>query len=137
MDNRALRYVTDGAMFSVDGRGLKLSGITGQRVGLGQASGPDVELVVTGTELYANYETPDGYPAIYDDRLGLFCFARVVDGKYDSTGVSVEAKPPPGVQRYAKESDAVRTSKIAERQLQIEQRAQASAKRQKSPASKE
>jgi hypothetical protein len=70
-------------------------------------------------------------------RLDLRLFARVVDGKYDSTGVSVKAKPPSGVQRYAKESDAVRTSKIAERQLQIEQRAQASAKRQKSPASKE
>ena len=55
-------------------------GVFGEKVLLGQANGPDVDLIVRGTELYATYETPDGYPAVYDDALGLFCYARVVDG---------------------------------------------------------
>ena len=73
-----------------------------------------MELVVTGTELYATYETPDGYPAVYDDRAGLFCFARVVDGQFDSTGVPVNRSrrlsTSSGMRR---ESDAVRSRKIA------------------------
>jgi hypothetical protein len=97
-------------------------GIKDERVSLGQANGPEVELVVTGTELYATYETPDGFPAIYDNSLGLFCFARVVDGKYESTGVPVTAQPPAGVELHAKESTDVRMSKIAARQAQLERR---------------
>lgn len=40
---------------------------------LGQGDGTEVELIVNGTELYATYETLDGYPAIYDNRLEVFC----------------------------------------------------------------
>jgi hypothetical protein len=99
-----------------------LSGIVGEKVSLGQANGPDVDLVVTGTELYASYRTPTSYPAIYDDRLGLFCFARLVDGEYRSTGVPVTATPPADVVPHAEESDAVRSRKIAERQAQMQRR---------------
>jgi hypothetical protein len=67
-----------------------------------------VELVVTGTEHYATYETPDGYPAIYDDDAGLFCFARVIDGQFRSTGVPVTAAVPDGVEKHAKESARAR-----------------------------
>jgi hypothetical protein len=96
-------------------------GINGEKVSLGQANGPDVELIVTGTELYATYETPEGYPAIYDDRQGLFCFARLVEGKYESTSVPITANPPADVERHAQESTAVRSAKITERRSQLEQ----------------
>jgi len=112
---------------------MALVGISGEKVSLGQANGPDVELIVTGTELYATYETPDGYPAIYDNGLGLFCYARLVNGEYESTGVSVSATPPLDVERHAKESTIVRTRKIAERQLHMEQRSQLPTEKYKTP----
>lgn len=106
-----------------------MSGIVGQKVSLGQANGADVELIVTGTEFYASYETQEGYPAIYDDRAGLFCFARIADGEFQSTGVPVTFPPPTDAARHAKESDAVRTRKIAERQTKMELRSRASTQR--------
>lgn len=103
-----------------------MTGIVGQRVSLGQARGGDVELVVTGTALYGTYETPQGYPVIYDDDAGLFCFARVIDGEYRSTGVPVTAAVPDGVEKHAKESEQVRAAKIAKRQAAMERRSRGS-----------
>jgi hypothetical protein len=114
-----------------------LTGIVGQKVSLGQANGPDVELIVTGTELYASYETPEGYSAIYDDRAGLFCFARIVDGEFQSTGVPVTFAPPADAARRAKESDAVRARKIAERQMKMESRSRSSTQRNTAEPPKE
>jgi hypothetical protein len=98
-------------------------GMFGQKVPMGQANGPDVDLIVSGTELYATYETPDGLPAIYDDALGLFCYARIVDGEFQSSGVSVALPPPAGVERHAAESDAVKQRKIQERMRQMDRNA--------------
>jgi hypothetical protein len=97
-------------------------GLWRRKVDVGQANGPDIALVVTGTELYAAYETDDGYPAVHDDTLGLFCFARVVDGAYESTGVPVTSAPPADAVKHATESDAVRMRKIAQRQAEMEKR---------------
>jgi hypothetical protein len=90
-----------------------MSAIFGEKLTLGQEKGPDVELVVFGDEFYARYETPAGFPAIYDSPRGLFCYARVVDGAYESSGISVANDPPPGIVQHAKESDAVRQAKAA------------------------
>lgn len=97
-------------------RDQPMVGMFGQKVPMGQANGPDVELIVRGTELYAAYETPDGYAAVYDDALGLFCYARLVEGKFESTGVAVTAPPPEGLALHLHESDEVRTGKIRERE---------------------
>ncbi|HWK66185.1 MAG TPA: hypothetical protein VNS34_14695 [Rhizobiaceae bacterium] len=105
-------------------------GAFGERAFLGQANGPDVELVVYGTELYARYETLDGYSVVYDETLGLFCYARIVAGCFQSTEVPVTSPPPQGIERHATESDSVRTEKIKERTLQLEQRSRASPKRE-------
>jgi hypothetical protein len=92
-----------------------MSGVIGQRVRLGQGRGPDVDLVVTGTALYATYETLDGYPAVYDPYRELFCYARLgPDGAFRSSGVSVLSGPPPGLRRHVHESDRVRAAKIAD-----------------------
>lgn len=99
-------------------------GVFGEKVSLGQANGPDVDLVVRGTELYASYETPDGFPAVYDDALGLFCYALVINGQFESTGIPVTASPPASVERNARETDDVRQKKIQERTLQMERRSQ-------------
>ena len=100
-----------------------MSGIINQKARLGQENGPEVELIVSGTQLYATYETLDGFPAVYDNERGLFCYARLTDGRYVSTGVPVTSAAPPGVERHAKESDAVRQARIVERQDQMERRA--------------
>jgi hypothetical protein len=100
-----------------------VSGIINERAWLGQEKGPEVELIVSGTTLYATYETLDGFPAVYDDARGLFCYARIVDGRYESSGVPVTSSPPAGVERHARESDAVRQARIVERQAQMDRRA--------------
>ena len=106
-----------------------MSGVVNQKARLGQENGPEVDLIVTGTELYATYETPDGYPAIYDAERGLFCYARVINGRFESTGIPVTSRPPPDAERHARESDAVRQARIDERQIQIERRAQGKSER--------
>jgi hypothetical protein len=100
-------------------------GMFGEKVSLGQANGPDVELVVRGTELYATYETPDGFPAIYDDALGLFCYARIVEGGFTTTGIPVTSPPSDELKRHSSETDEVRMRKIQERTQRMERRSRA------------
>ncbi len=95
-------------------------GMFGQKVPLAQANGPDVELVVSGTELYATYHTAEGYPAVYDDGLGLFCYAKTVQGRFASTGVSVTSSAPAGVTANGREADAVRAEKIRDRETAMD-----------------
>jgi hypothetical protein len=101
-----------------------VSGVFRQRSCVGQGKGPDVELMVSGTPLYASYETLDGFPVIYDDDRELFCYARLRDdGAFESTGVSVDSAPPPEVIPHAQESEIVRAEKIEARSRQMEVRA--------------
>jgi hypothetical protein len=92
-----------------------MSGIFGERVTFGQENGPDVELRVWGDEHYARYETPEGFPVVYDDQRGLFCYARVESGAYASTGTPVSEPPPAAAVRHATESAEVRQAKAAAR----------------------
>ncbi len=101
-------------------------GVFGEKVSLGQAKGGDVELIVRGTELYATYETVDGFPALYNDELGLFCYASVVNGAFEATSIPVTEPPPQNIVRHATESDETRAKKIEERTLRMDRRAQAS-----------
>lgn len=92
-----------------------MTGVFGETLTLGQENGPDVELVVFGDEFYARYETKDGYAVVYDSDLGLFCYALVLDGRFVSSGVPMTEEPPPDLERHAKESEAVRRAKAAEK----------------------
>ncbi|MGQ0615797.1 MAG: hypothetical protein ACT4PW_02220 [Acidimicrobiia bacterium] len=98
-----------------------MSGRVNQRASLGQDNGPEVELIVNGSPFYATYHTPDGYPAIYDDDLGLYVYARLADGRFESTGVPVGSPPPPDGDRSAAEADHVRAEKISARQAHLDQ----------------
>src|SRR5690349_6438556 len=90
-----------------------MSGVFGQRVVLGQGRGPEVELWVTGTALYATYETLEGYPVVYDPYRELFCYAQLsAEGAFRSTGVSVLSPAPAGLRRHVHEADHVRAAKI-------------------------
>src|SRR4051812_31130092 len=54
-----------------------MSAIFGETLTFGQAKGPEVILKVFGDEHYARYEDLRGYTTVYDDELGLFCYARL------------------------------------------------------------
>ncbi len=80
-----------------------MSPVFRQEASLGQGKRPDEELIVSGTGAYAACETIDGFPAIYDDFLGRFCYARLVGGAYESTGMPVTSPPPPDILRIARQ----------------------------------
>jgi len=75
---------------------------------------------VSGTALYATYHTLDGLPVVYDDDLGLFAYARLVDGRFESTGVPMGSPPPPDVDRHAREAEQVRAERISERESHLD-----------------
>ena len=80
-----------------------------------QANGPDVELVVNGDEFYNRHETVDGFTVIYDDDLGLYCYADLIDGEFVSTGTPLTKQPPTGLARHLKEAPDVRNAKFGAR----------------------
>ena len=90
-----------------------MTAIHGERLTFGQRDGSEVVLVVFGTELYARYETVDGYSAVYDEDRGGFCYAGLADSAFVSLGASVTGAPPPGAVRHGQESEAVRQAKSA------------------------
>ena len=90
-----------------------MSAIFGEKRTFGQRSGPDVDLMVSGDEFYARYETPEGYSALYDEERGLFCYALLKDGAFVSSGVSLGEPPPSGALLHGEESAAVRQAKSA------------------------
>ena len=90
--------------------------LSGQKVTIGQANGPDIELIVRGDELYAHYETPAGYPVVYDHARGLFCYALLVKGRFHSSGVPATAAPPPAARRGGAESTSVRLARAGARE---------------------
>lgn len=94
-----------------------MASISKKRVKLGQASGPEIELIVSGDEDYAHYETPDGYAVVYDAAKGLFCHARLVNGCLEPT--SLPASQPPSLEStpHEQESAEVRRKKTEARRI--------------------
>jgi M6 family metalloprotease-like protein len=96
-----------------------MSAIFGEILTFPQENGPDVQLRVFGDEHYARYETLDGYTAVYDDALGLWCYAALPGNRLVSTGVPITEPPPAGIVRHLQESAAVKRALIEERELTL------------------
>lgn len=94
-----------------------MSAIFSETLTFRQENGPDVRLVVIGDEHYARYETVDGYTVVYDSDLGLFCYARLVNGRFVSSGVSMSGAAPAGLRRHLEEPESVRQKKYNRRRL--------------------
>jgi len=92
-----------------------MTAVFGERCTLGQANGPEVEVRVFGDEHHARYETLDGYAAVYDEQRGLFCYARLEQGRFVSTGVPITEPAPPGLTPHLEESPEVRAARAAPR----------------------
>lgn len=91
-----------------------MTGMFGKKAGLSQANGPEIELIVTGTQHRATYETLDGMPAIYDPEAGLYCFAIEEAGTYRSTAVPVTSPPPPGVKPRPRRTNEIQPRLVEE-----------------------
>jgi hypothetical protein len=76
-----------------------MSAIFGERLLYPQEAGPDVQLMVTGDEFYARRETISGYTVVYDQDLGLYCYAQLAQGWFVTTRVPITKPPPPGIPR--------------------------------------
>ena len=94
-----------------------MSAIFGEILTFGQANDRDVQLLVTGDEFYATYETLDGYTAVSDSDRGYFCYAAIVNGVLVSTGTPVSGPPPAGIARHLRESLSVRNRRFEARRL--------------------
>ena len=94
-----------------------MSAIFGELLTFGQANGPDIRLQVFGDEHYARYETQDGYSVVYDDLLGLFCYARLSAGSFRSTGVSASKPPLPELVRHLQEDQDIVAARAEARKL--------------------
>ena len=94
-----------------------MSAIFGEALTFGQANGPDIMLRVFGDEHYARYEDLNGYSAVYDDELGLFCYARLSAGSFRSTGVPLSQAAPAGLVRHLQEAQATIAARAAARRM--------------------
>ena len=94
-----------------------MSAIFGEMLTFGQANGDDVRLRVFGDEHYARYEDADGYSVVYDDELGLFCYARLATGAFRSTGVPLDRDVPAGLVRHLQEAQETVVARAAARKL--------------------
>ena len=94
-----------------------MSAVFGELLMFRQEEGPEVQLIVTGDERYARYETQEGYTAVYDAECGLFCYALLHQGRFVSSGVVIGNAPPAGLRRHLKEDPEVRRRQVAVRRL--------------------
>ena len=94
-----------------------MSAIFGEVLAFGQARGPEIALRVFGDEHYARYEDTNGYSAIYDDELGLFCYAQMSAGSFRSTGKPLSDPPPAGLARHLQESQETIVARVQSRKL--------------------
>lgn len=98
-----------------------MSVIQGERIILDQDNGSPVNLVVTGDEFYARHETHQGYTVVYDKKLGLYCYATLVNGRFRSTEIPLYKRPPAGTRKHLQESPEVRAEKFETRYRRLYQ----------------
>ena len=98
-----------------------MSAIQGERIVIEQEQGNPVNLIVTGDEFYARIETQDGYTVVYDNKLGLYCYATLVNGRFRSTEIPLYKRPGVGTKKHLQESPAVRAEKFESRYRKLYQ----------------
>jgi hypothetical protein len=96
-----------------------MSAIFGETLIFPQEKGPDVELVVFGDEFYSRRETKEGHTVIYDDSLGQYCYAILLEGEFASSGIPISEPPPPGLPPHLEEAEPIRREKFTQRYSQL------------------
>lgn len=98
-----------------------MSAIQGEQIVLEQENGNPVNLIVTGDEFYARLETYQGYTVVYDNKLGLYCYATLLNGRFGSTEIPLHKRPSAGTKKHLQESPTVRADKFEMRYRQLYQ----------------
>ncbi len=96
-----------------------MSAIFGETLIFPQDNGPEVELMVFGDEFYSRRETKDGYTVIYDNEVGQYCYAILLEGEFVSSETPISEPPPPGLQPHLEEAEPIRREKFARRYAQL------------------
>lgn len=89
-----------------------------------QPDGTRIEVVGSGDEFYAVFETVEGYTVVFDHALGAYCFARKApDGQLISTSVQIHRGDPAalGLAPHERLEAALRLKQIHERRERWEQ----------------
>lgn len=83
-----------------------------------QPDGTRIEVIGSGDEFYAKFETKDGYTVVFDHTLKAYCYAKqAANGQLESTGVQVQKSTGEalGVQKHIRMSNDARKTQFVER----------------------
>ena len=89
-----------------------MSAIFGETLTFTQATGEPVRLVVFGDDMFARYETVDGFTVVYDEDLGRFCYANTTARGIASSGVPADEPPPRQLARHQHASRQLRNERV-------------------------
>ncbi|MFC6697601.1 hypothetical protein [Nocardioides daphniae] len=89
-----------------------MSAIFGETLSFMQDTGEPIDLVVFGDDMFARYETLDGYTVVYDEEVGRYCYAEVRGPTLESTGVPADERAPAGLNRHLHASKEVRNQRV-------------------------
>lgn len=92
-----------------------MSALFGEVQTYSQAEGPDVELATFGDEFYAYRETHDGYTVLYDESLGIYCYAEPDGDSLRSSGIGIDQTVPDGLPMHLQEGKVSLQAQFQER----------------------
>jgi len=83
-----------------------------------QPDGTHIEVIGSGDEFYAKFETKDGFTVVFDPSLKAYCYAKqAANGQLESTGVQVHKSTGAavGVQKHIRISSEARKAQVVAR----------------------
>ena len=89
-----------------------MSAIFGETLTFTQATGEPIRLVVFGDDMFARYETVDGFTVVYDEDVGRFCYANTTARGIASSGVPADEPPPQRLARHQHASRQLRNERV-------------------------
>ena len=89
-----------------------MSAIFGETLTFTQATGEPIRLVVFGDDMFARYETLDGFTVVYDEDIGRFCYANTTERGIASSGVPADEPPPRSLARHQHASKQLRNERV-------------------------
>ena len=89
-----------------------MSAIFGETLSFTQAGGDPIQLVVFGDDMFARYETLDGYTVVYDEEIGRFCYAETTEHGMASSGTPADEPAPQRLARHHHAPPETRNEKV-------------------------
>ncbi len=77
-----------------------MSAIFGELLSFPQRVGGTIRLRTFGDEHFSRLETQEGFTAVYDTALGVYCYAQLAGNQLQSSGVALSQAAPAGLVRH-------------------------------------